>query len=77
MNCQSEITLNYNDKTITNKDDVAQIFNNYYVNITADIGTSSRINSSDCVNDIISDRYENRNSIHNMRRHMNSIKGKF
>ena len=53
MNCQSEITLNYNDKTITNKDDVAQIFNNYYVNIAADVGTSSRINSSSCVNDII------------------------
>ena len=80
MNNQSEITLSHNDKTITDKSEVANIFNNYYVNIATDFGPSGSIDSSECTDDMITcinERYENHTSIHNIKNHMFSVKGNF
>ena len=76
----NDITLIENDKAITNDKELAEIFNNHYINIvekTCNVKPNTLSNenmeSPDTAIDAIIDNYKNHPSIVNIKEHINSI----
>jgi hypothetical protein len=76
INTQTDFTLCHDDKIITNKTEVANIFNNYYVNIAAQFGPDSSVNDEKCIIDVFS-KYENHDSVKNIKEHMDPYGGQY
>ena len=68
---QDEIAILDDDKIITDKLQLCNMFNNYYVNIVADIGTDTTIGSQTPTD--IMEKYKNRASIESIKTNIGEV----